>query len=142
MKRNFLIAAITLAAALVFGGLVHIVLVAAHLSEPAVNTVYGITVRRLWASASAVLALAGVVLGGLPLARPASRFSMTYGRSGAIVALVAGPIAAISSWLNLLTATGGPGTGNGVVGAAGALVLGVIAMVAGGLSLARTRRVI
>jgi hypothetical protein len=59
---------------------------------------------------------------------------------GAIVALVAGPIAAANGGLNLALATGGPGTGNGVVGAAGALVLGLIAMALGGLALARSRR--
>jgi hypothetical protein len=41
--------------------------------------------------------------------------------------------------LNLAVATGGPGTGNGVIGAAGALVLGLIAAGVGVLTLARSR---
>ena len=35
---------------------------------------------------------------------------------------------------------GGPGSGNGVIGGAGALVLGVMAMALGGLALIRHRR--
>ena len=56
------------------------------------------------------------------------------------MALVAGLIAVVNGWLVLAIATGGPGTGNGVVGGAGALVLGLIAMAFGGLALARSRR--
>src|SRR5262249_59965837 len=48
-----------LAAAVLFGGLVHAVLVAAPVSEPAATTVYGLTPRRLWATAVDVLALVG-----------------------------------------------------------------------------------
>jgi hypothetical protein len=56
------------------------------------------------------------------------------------VALVAGLIAAVNGGLNLAVATGGLGSGNGVAGGAGALVLGLIGMVLGGLALARSRR--
>jgi hypothetical protein len=63
-----------------------------------------------------------------------------HGRGGAIVALIAGPIAGINGGLNVAVATGGPGTGNGVVGGAAALVLGLIAIALGGLALARSRR--
>ena len=115
-------------------------LVAAHASEPAATTVNGLTLRRLWATAVAVVALAGVVIGGLALACPASRFSSASGRLGAIMALVAGLIAAVNGGLNLAMATGGPGTGNGVVGGAAAVVLGLIALVLGALALARCRR--
>jgi hypothetical protein len=142
MKRTFAIILAALTAAALFGGLVHAVLVAAHLSEPAATTVYGPTVRRLWATTAAVLALAGVVVGGLALARPASRFSTDSGRLGAIVALVAGFIAAVNGGLNLATANGGPGTGNGVVGGAAAFVLGLVALALGGLALARCRRTV
>jgi Na+-driven multidrug efflux pump len=53
---------------------------------------------------------------------------------------VAGLIAAVNGGLNLAVANGGPGTGTGVVGGAAALVLGLIAMVLGGLALTRSRR--
>jgi len=139
MKRTLALILAALAAAVLFGGLVHAVLVAAHLSEPAATTVHGLTPRRLWAATIAVLALVGVVIGGLALARPTSRFGTASGRLGAIVAPVAGLIAVVNGGLNLAVANGGPGTGNGVVGAAAALVLGLIAMVLGGLALARSR---
>src|SRR4051812_46479220 len=113
MKRTFAIVLAALAAAALFGGLVYAVLVAAHVSEPAATTVYGPTPRRLWATLIAVVALAGVVIGGLGLARPASRSGIASGRLGSIVALVAGLIAVVNGGLNLAVANGGPGTGNG-----------------------------
>jgi hypothetical protein len=140
MKRTFALILAALAAAALFGGLVHVVLVAAHVSEPAATTVYGLTPRRLWATTAAVLALVGVVIGGLALRRSAGRFGTGNGRMWAIVALVAGLIAVVNGGLNLAIAKGGPGTGNGVVGGAAALVLGLIAIALSGLTLARSRR--
>ena len=140
MKRTFAMILAALAAAALFAGLVHAVLVAAHVSEPAATTVHGLTSRRLWATMAAVLALAGVVIGGLALARPASRFGTASGPLGAIVALVAGLMAVVNGGLNLAVANGGPGTGNGVVGGAAAFVLGLIALALSGLALARWRR--
>ena len=140
MKRTFAIVLAAVAAAALFAGLVHAVLVAANVSEPAATTVYGMTPRRLWATAAAIAALAGVVMGGLALARPSSRFGIASGRLGAVVALVAGLIAVLNGGLNVAVATGGPGTGNGVVGGAAAFVLGLIALAIGGLALARCSR--
>ena len=130
MKRTFVLILVAIAGAAIFGGLVHAVLVAAHVSESAAATVYGLTLRRLWATIVVALGLVGVVIGGLALARPASRF-------GAIVTLVAGPIALVNGGLVLAIANGGPGSGNGVVGGAAALVLGMIATALGGLALCR-----
>ena len=140
MKRAFAIILAAVSAAALFGGLVYAVLVAAHVSEPAATTVYGLTPRRLWATAVVVLALVGVVIGGLALARPASLFGTASGRLGAIVALVAGLMAVVNGGLNLALANGGPGTGNGVVGGAAAFVLGLIALAIGRLALARSHR--
>ena len=137
MKRTFVIILAALAAAALFAGLVHVVLVAAHLSEPAATTVHGLTGQRLWATAADALAVVGVVIGGLAVVRPTSRFGTASGGLGAIVALVAGPIAVVNGGLVLAVANGGPGTGNGVVGGAVALVLGLIGMALGGLALAR-----
>jgi hypothetical protein len=139
MKRSVVIVLATVAACAIFAGLVYGVLVAAHVSDPAAATVYGPTARRLWATTAAMLALVGVVIGGLALGRPANRFGTASGRLGAILALVVGVIAAFNGGLNLAVANGGPGTGNGVVGGAAAFVLGSIAVVIGGLALARTR---
>jgi|GEM_PF-836767 hypothetical protein len=139
MKRILAFVLGTVIAVSLFVVLVHFVLVAAHLSEPAATTVRGLTSRRLWASIAAVLALAAVAGGGLALARPAKLAGAASARHGAVVALVAGPIAAINGALNLAFANGGPGTGNGVIGAAAAFVLGLIATALGGLALARRR---
>jgi hypothetical protein len=136
MKRILGLTLVALAAAALLAGLVHAVLVAAQVSEPAATTVYGLTARRLWATTVAVLALAGVGVGGLALGYPAGRFGTLSGR---LAAIVAGLIAAINGGLVVAIANGGPGSGNGVVGGAGALVLGLIAVALGGLALARSR---
>jgi peptidoglycan/LPS O-acetylase OafA/YrhL len=140
MKRTFVVILAAVAAVAVFGWLVHMVLVAAHLSEPAPTTVYGMTPRRLWATAAGVLALVAVVVGGLALRKSAGRMGSGNGRMGAIVAVMAGLIAAVNGGLNLAIAKGGPGSGNGVIGGSAALVLGLIAITLGGLALARSRR--
>jgi Family of unknown function (DUF6223) len=140
MKRGFAIVLATAAAAAVCVGLVHAMLVAAHVSDPAATTVYGLTLRRLWATTAAGLAVVGLAIGGLALARPVGRFGTASGPLGAIVALVMGLLAAVNGGLNLAVANGGPGTGNGVVGGAAAFVLGSGAVVMGGLALARSRR--
>src|SRR5258705_5891340 len=140
MKRTFAMILAALAAAALFAGLVHAVLVAAHVSEPAATTVYGLTPRRLWATAAAVLALAGVVIGGLALTRPASRFGTASGRLGAMVALVTGLVAAVNGGLVVGIASGGPGSGHGGVGGAGALGPGLIAIALRWLGLGRSRR--
>src|SRR4030095_603320 len=139
-KRTFALILAALAAAALFGGLVHAVLVAAHVSEPAATTVYGLTSRRLWATTGAVLALVGLLIGGVALVRPASRFGTASGRLGAIVALVAGLIAAVNGGLVFAIANGGPGSGNGVVGGAGGAGLGLVALAPRGLALAPPRR--
>jgi hypothetical protein len=123
-----------------FAGLVYAVLVAAHISEPAAATVYGFTFRRLWATTVVMLALVGVVVGGLALRRSIGHIGTCNRRRGAIVALAAGLIAVVNGGLNLAIANGGPGTGNGVIGGAAALVLGLIAMILGRLALVRSRR--
>jgi uncharacterized protein DUF6223 len=140
MNRTFTLILAATAAAALFGALVYAVLVAAHVSEAASVTVYGLTPRRFWASAAAALAVVAVIVGGLALRRSADGIGTGNGGSRAIVAVAAGLIALVNGGLNLAMATGGPGTGNGVVGGAAALVLGFIGMGLGGLSLARSRR--
>src|SRR2546428_3594437 len=108
MKRTFAMILAALAAAALFGGLVYAVLVAAHVSEPAATTIYGLTPRRLWATTAAALALGGVVIGGLALARPVSPFGTR--RLGALLALGAGLIAAVNGGLKVEVAKGGART--------------------------------
>ncbi|MFD0353351.1 DUF6223 family protein [Streptomyces sp. NPDC127110] len=112
----------------------------AHTSvQSAAATVYGPTFDRIWASVAALLAIAAVVIGRLALTRSTRRIG-NGGRRGAVVALGAGLIALVNGGLVLATADGGPGTGNGVVAGAAALVLGLIATLLGGLARARSLR--
>jgi hypothetical protein len=97
------------------------------------------TPARIWASVAALVALVGVVIGGLALARSRRRIGNGGGK-GAIVALVAGLTGVVNGAVNLAVADGGLGTGNGVAGGALALVLGLVGAVLGWLVLARSRR--
>jgi hypothetical protein len=139
LKRIFAIIALGLVAAAVFAVLVHAVLVAAHLSTSSGNTVKGLTPRRLWATAAMAVGMTGVIAGSMSGIRAARRIGKC-GRNGAVLALTAGILAAINGGLNLAVATGGPGSGNGVIGGAAALVLGLTSMATGGFSLVRSRR--
>jgi hypothetical protein len=89
---------------------------------------YDLTPGRLWSLIAAVLGLAGVIAGGLALAR---------GR-GAVVALTGGPAAVLIGGWVVAAAKGGPGTGYGIVGGYAALVIGVVAIALGGLATARS----
>jgi len=93
---------------------------------------YVLGVGRTVPSSAAVLALAGLVLGGWALARSHRR--------SAVIALVLGLIGGVVGGLHAANAAGGLGTGNGLAGAVIAVVLGVIGLVLGGLALARSRR--
>jgi len=123
MNRTTLFLA-ALAAAVVFAGAVYFVLRIAHVAEPAATTVQGPTSRRLWATAAAT-ALAGAATGAMALARPSGRFGT---RAATACTALAGSVGAINGGLVLAFADGGPGSGNGVVGGAAALVLGVVAL--------------
>ncbi|WP_433366369.1 DUF6223 family protein [Actinoplanes sp. CA-142083] len=89
-----------------------------------------LTADRLVATSAVLVALAGVILGALALARGGRRRSMT--------ALVAGVIGLVVGGFVVVTADGGPGTGNGIVGGYVAVVLGLAAAVLGGLARRRT----
>ncbi|MEV4188698.1 DUF6223 family protein [Streptosporangium canum] len=101
---------------------------------------YTMTAGRLWSVVAALVGLAGVVTGGLALARSAGRIGTGTGRRGAIAALAAGLAGVVIGGLVVAAADGGPGTGYGIVGGFVALVVGLIAMVLGGLALARSPR--
>jgi hypothetical protein len=101
---------------------------------------YTLTSGRVLGLVGGLLALAGVVIGGLALARSAGRIGRGSGQRGAIVALAAGLACMVIGGLVVGMAKGGPGTGYGIVGGYVDLVLGLIAVVLGGLALARSRR--
>ncbi|WP_043632393.1 DUF6223 family protein [Nonomuraea candida] len=96
---------------------------------------YTLTSGRTWSLVAALLGLAGVIIGGLALARRAGA-----GRRKAVVALVAGPACAVIGGLVVAVADGGPGTGYGIVGGYLDLALGLLATALGALALARARR--
>ncbi|WP_344835338.1 DUF6223 family protein [Nonomuraea dietziae] len=60
------------------------------LVQPDPAGAYAMTSGRLWSLVAALLGLAGAVIGGLALARPASRLGIGTGRGGAMMALAAG----------------------------------------------------
>lgn len=111
---------------------------ATHASVQQIAADASLTTGRLVGTVAALVALAGVVIGGLALARSTGRIG--NGKRGAIVALVAGLIGMVIGAVNLVVADGGPGTGNGVLGGALALVLGLIAAVLSRLALVRSHR--
>lgn len=113
---------------------------AAHASAQPIAVGASLTTGRLVGTTAALVALAGVVVGGLALARAIGRIGHGNGKRGAVVALVAGLIGVVIGAVNLAVADGGPGTGNGVLGGALALVLGPAAAVLGRLALVRSRR--
>jgi hypothetical protein len=131
-------------AAALLGGFGLVTPVAAHvLVQPDPVSAYALTAGRLWSVVATLVGLAGVVVGGLALAR-SGRIGTGTGRRGAIVALAAGLAGAAIGGLVVAAAAaanGGPGTGYGIVGGFVALVVGLIGMVLGGLALARSRRI-
>ena len=79
--------------------------------------------------------LASAIVSVVALIRSTNRLAT----SGKIAAVIAGAVAAINGTLVLTFATGGPGSGNGAVGGAGAIVLGLLAVALGGWACARSR---
>ena len=101
---------------------------------------YTLTTGRLVATAATLVALAGVVVGGLTLARARGRVGR--GRTGAIAALTTGLVGMAVGAVVVAAAKGGPGTGYGIVGGYFALAIGLIAAVLGWLALSRARRTV
>jgi hypothetical protein len=107
--------------------------------EPIAASVYTFSGGRIMALAASLLGLTGVIIGGLALARPASRLGTGTGRLGARLALAGGFIGIALGAVVVATSDGGIGTGNGRGGAYVALAVGLIAAVLGGLALHRAR---
>ncbi|WP_327114605.1 DUF6223 family protein [Nocardia sp. NBC_01730] len=112
----------------------------AQVSVQPAAAVTGMTSGRIGPSLTALVALAGVVIGRLALARSTGRIGTGNRGRMAIVAMVSGLIGVVVGGVLAATADGGPGTGNGIVASWAAMVLGLIGMVLGGLALARSRR--
>jgi hypothetical protein len=99
-------------------------------------TTYGLTAGRFWSLVAAFAGLTGVVIGGLALAGR-RRFT---GRRSPVVALAAGVVGMAVGGVVVAAAKGGPGTGYGIVGGYLALVIGLSAIILGGLGLSRSRK--
>lgn len=140
VKRSFTYILITIAAIALYFGLVHLILMVANVSKSAPSTVYGLTSKRQFALIAMALALLSVILGWRTFRKSAARTSILHGKSWPVIAIVSGLVAVIGSILNLATSNGGPGSGNGVLGSAQALVLGLTGMFLGGLAIVRFRR--
>jgi len=140
MKRTLIYILSTVAIAVLFVGLVSVVLKTAHVSQSSGAAVQGMTSRRVWAIATDLLAIFGLVIGGLGLRR-SSGYTSSKLKIRSTVAIAAGLIAMVSGALNLALATGGPGSGNGVIGGAAAVVLGLFAIVLGAIAFNRYKKI-
>lgn len=105
-----------------------------HLLAEAAADTYSLTGGRIVSTVGGLVALAGLIVGGVALARPAG------GRRASVVALVAGVTGMAIGGMVVAVADGGPGSGSGIVGGFVALVLGLIAAVLGWLARARRTR--
>jgi len=140
VKRTFTYILITILAIALYFGLVHLILMVANVSKSAPSTVYGLTLKRQFALVALGLALLSLISGWRTFRKSAAHTSILHGKSWPVVAIVSGLIAVLGSVLNLATSNGGPGSGNGVLGSAQALVLGLTGMFLGGLAMVRFRR--
>ncbi len=110
---------------------------AAAQGQGVVGTVPG----RVGGSMAALVALVGVVCGGLAVRRTGRGDVASGGRDGAIVALVLGLVGTVLAVVHLATSTGGVGSGSGKAGAVVGAVLGLVGVLLGRTALARARRV-
>lgn len=81
-----------------------------------------------------------MAVGWLAPARVSGRISTGNARTSAMSAMVVGLAGTALAALHLATSHGGPGTGNGLVGAVVAIPLGLLAIALGRRALARSRR--
>ena len=140
VKRTFTYIIVAIVAIALYFGLVHLVLMAANVSKSAPSTVYGLTSKRQFALVALGMAFVSVVFGWRAFRKSTSRINALNRKKGPVVAIVTGLMALIGGVLNLATANGGPGSGNGVLGSAQALVLGLTGMFLGGLAIVRFTR--
>jgi hypothetical protein len=125
-------------AAAILGVVALLVLATSAAAQPTPVNPGELTGDRLRALAAMLVALLGVVSGGLAL-RSAAHTGDWLRRNGPVLALVAGLVGASLGGLLASTAAGGLGTGHGLGGAVVALVLGVIAIGLGVVGRTRSR---
>ncbi|MGW1817435.1 DUF6223 family protein [Streptomyces sp. NPDC002125] len=93
---------------------------------------------RTGANLALGVGLLGVVIGWLALARAGNRTGNA--RTGGRSAVAVGAVGTVLAVLHLATSSGGPGTGNGLVGAVAAVPLGLGGVFLGRRALTRFRR--
>jgi heme A synthase len=98
---------------------------------------YGLTADRAWATAIAIIGVIGAVIALIALRRARKGTSSTRNR-GTVVSAGLGVIAVAGGIMNLVLADGGPGTGNGVIAGAAAIVTGATACLCSLLARRRT----
>lgn len=99
---------------------------------------YALTAGRLWSLVAAALGLIGVSIALLARARVLGGAKTQ--RRNAMLALGNGLIGAVVGGVVVAVADGGPGSGSGIVGGYLALLIGLLAMVLGGLALNLSHR--
>ncbi|MBN8578977.1 MAG: hypothetical protein J0L66_18700 [Cytophagales bacterium] len=140
VKRILINTMIALAVIALYFGLVHVILIVANVSSSAPSTVYGLTSKRQFALVALGLALLSAIIGWRTFRKSADHTDILHGKNWPVVAIVTGLIAIIGSVFNLATSNGGPGSGNGVLGSAQALLIGLAGIILGGLAIIRFRR--
>ncbi|MEV4352234.1 DUF6223 family protein [Actinoplanes sp. NPDC049596] len=96
------------------------------------------TADRLVATVASVLTIIGVTAGILAMVRRGAAARRLW----PVTALVTGVVGALAGGFILISADGGPGTGNGVVGGWAAVVLGLAAVTLGTLAARGSRSAI
>ena len=113
---------------------------AATLAQSSGVDAHTVTAGRLMGTTAALVAMAGVIIGGLALARSGGHDRNVNWRRGAVVALGAGLTGVAIGGFVVAVAEGGPPTGAGIVGGFVAIAAGLIAVILGGLALTRSPR--
>ncbi|NKY34957.1 hypothetical protein HGA13_18040 [Nocardia speluncae] len=117
-------------------GLVPVEPAVAYASVQLVAADHGMTSGRLGPTLTALMGLLGLIAGVLALVRA---IGSRGGKKQAIIALVLGTGSLALGALFAAQADGGPGTGNGIVGAWLAMLLGVLGLTLAVSALVRTR---
>lgn len=101
------------------------------------GVVYGITPNRLLTIAAALIGLSSVVIAGIALSRPTSRFAVGQ---WPVLSIVLALFCVLLSIFHLAVTPTGFGAGNGRAGAIIAIVLGLIGLILAGIAWFRSLR--
>jgi hypothetical protein len=94
---------------------------------------------RTGANLALAAGLLGLAIGRLALSRAGGRISTGTAHTAAMAAIAAGTVGTVLAVVHAATSSGGPGSGNGLVGAILAIPLGLGAVLLGRRALTRCR---